>query len=357
MMGWAYRVGNARCLALAIGIGLVLHGWPAAAKENEPWRVAGKLIGKPEAKESDSDKSHDVSGVACATTEGFPRKCLLVDDETQGAQIVILNDGSLVAGDFIRLIYNVQDGKPVELDAEGVAFADGDFFVVGSHGRPRHEAEAKKEAKNKAKAEASRYVFRIRFDLNGVDHDARLTGPVEIKTSTKLPKFIKDWPELAPSFDRSLEDNGLTIEGVAVKGEKIYFGMRGPVLPDKSAAILSVPLLALFDGQSGNPQLHHVNLEKSRGVRDLVAFENGFLLIAGPVNDPPDGSVNDGDYSVYWWDGINHARRLDEIKSFGNKVKPEGILPIDQRDGKLRVLLFFDGPDEGAPRPIEIARP
>jgi hypothetical protein len=48
---------------------------------------------------------------------------------------------------------------------------------------------------------------------------------------------------------------------------------------------------------------------------------------------------------------------LDEIKSFGNKVKPEGILPIDQRDGKLRVLLFFDGPDEGAPRPIEIARP
>jgi hypothetical protein len=260
-------------------------------------------------------------------------------------------------GDFIRLIYNIHDGKPVELDAEGVAFADGNFFVVGSHGRPRHEAEAKKEAKNKAKAEASRYVFRIRFDLNRVDEDGRLAGDVEIKASTELPKFIKDRPELAPSFDQALEDNGLTIEGVAVSGGRIYFGMRGPLLPDKSAAILSVPLPALFDGQSGNAQLHRMNLKKSRGIRDLAAFENGFLLIAGPVNDPPDGSVNDGDYAVYWWDGTNQTMQLAEIKSFGNKVKPEGILPIDRKNGKLRVLLFFDGPDEGSPRLIEIAQP
>jgi len=155
-------------------IGVVLvQGGPASAQGNEPWRVKGKLIGKPKGNDVlDSKKSEDVSGIACGTATGFPRICLLADDETQGAQIVILREGGLVAGDFIRLIDNVHNGKLIELDAEGVAYADGYFYVIGSHGRPRHEADAEEEAKNKAKAEASRHVFRIRFDLTAVNPDS-----------------------------------------------------------------------------------------------------------------------------------------------------------------------------------------
>ena len=59
-------------------------------------------------------KSPDASGIACDRSSGFPRLCLVADDETQGAQIVILKDEKLVAGDFIKLTNAQHDGKPLE---------------------------------------------------------------------------------------------------------------------------------------------------------------------------------------------------------------------------------------------------
>jgi hypothetical protein len=330
---------------------------PAPAKANDVWPVKGKLLG--ELKEAKYEKSTDVSGIACATATGFPRTCLLADDETQGVQIVIVKDEVVVAGDFIRLIYDAHDGKLLELDAEGVAYADGYFYVIGSHGRPRHEENETDEdkKKNDAKAKASRHLFRLRFDSDAVDRDGRLKGAVEIKPSTELSGFIRAEPALGPSFNGTLKDEGLTLEGVAVKAERLYVGMRGPVLGDGKAAVLSVPLRALFGGGGGTGQLHSVDLGKRRGVRDLVAFDNGFLVLAGPVNDPPKGKVSHGDYSVFWWNGNNQHKLLGDLDSYGKKVKPEALLPLDRRGAKLRILLFFDGPDEGAPRAVEVDHP
>src|SRR5690349_13315504 len=84
----------------------ILPAGSALARGDDPWKVEHKLIGKPRGLDPmDADKSKDVSGIACATTSGFPRICLIVDDETQGAQIVILKKDKLIAGDFIRLIH------------------------------------------------------------------------------------------------------------------------------------------------------------------------------------------------------------------------------------------------------------
>jgi hypothetical protein len=342
---------------LAIGV-VLAHS--VTAQADGSWTVNQKLIGKPREITSDNDPNHkskDVSGIACATESGFPRICLAADDETQGAQIVVLKDGKLEAGDFIRLIYNAHKGELLELDAEGVAYANGFFYVIGSHGRPRHEDDEAKEAKNRARAQASRHLFRVSFDLTAVDGDGRLTGAAEIKPSTVLSEFIKKQPELSSSFDHALEKNGLTIEGVAVRDDRLYAGMRGPVLDDGKAAILSVPLAALFDGQPGEAKLHRVDLKKGRGVRDLVAFETGFLVLAGPENDPEDGKVDDGDYAIYWWDGAGPAKLLGLLESFGKKVKPEALVPLDRTDHKLRVLLLFDGPVEGEPRPVKVDAP
>jgi hypothetical protein len=251
----------------------------------------------------------------------------------------------------------------IELDAEGVGYADGYFYIIGSHGRARHERDdLKKEAKNEAKAEASRHVFRVRFDLGSVNDNGRLSGAPEIKPSTELPRFIRDEPKLASKFDVPLDENGLTIEGVAVRDGRLYAGMRGPVLDNGDAVILSVPLVVLFDGQKGEQQPHFLNLgrdtlKNARGVRDLVAFENGFFVLAGPVNDPPNGEVTDSDYSVFWWDGKAPPKKLGDLKGYGSKVKPEALVPLEQRGNKLGVLLFFDGPDEGGPQPVEIDRP
>ena len=89
--------------------------YAAGAQDLAPWKVHGKLLGK--AAGSDFEKSEDVSGIACDRSSGFPRLCLVADDETQGAQIAVLRDGELIAGDFIKLTEAQHAGKPLELDA------------------------------------------------------------------------------------------------------------------------------------------------------------------------------------------------------------------------------------------------
>src|ERR671921_290441 len=111
--------------ALSAGVSI------AAAKDDGEWSFKKNVIGKG------GETAKDVSGIACATTD-LPRVCVIADDETPGAQVVILRDRKLIAGEFIRLIKDVFDKKPLDLDAEGVAYADGSFYVIGSHGQPRH---------------------------------------------------------------------------------------------------------------------------------------------------------------------------------------------------------------------------
>jgi len=135
--------------------------------------------------------------------------------------------------------------------------------------------------------------------------------------------------------------------------------MRGPVL-GTDAAVLSVPLSAVFDGQQAPSRLHKVQLEKDtlgkpRGVRDMTRYADGFLVLAGPVNDPPeDREIQQSDYSIYVWDGESGLKRVMDVPAYGKKVKPEALLPLDGNAERVRVLLLFDGPKEGAPRSLEV---
>jgi hypothetical protein len=51
------------------------------------------------------------------------------------------------------------------------------------------------------------------------------------------------------------------------------------------------------------------------------------------------------------------ATKLLDLEPYGKKVKPEALLPLDEKNRKLRALLLFDGPEEGEPRTIEIRLP
>jgi len=352
--GWAFIVPVVLGLLAA---GLVPAG-DALAQSDPSWRVMNRLEGK--VKNGAAGKAEDVSGIACAPGPAYPRLCLVVDDESQGAQIVILTNGMLIAGESIRLIHDAYKGKPLELDAEGVAYADGFFYVIGSHGRARHEDDVAKQAKNDAKAAATRQIFRIALSADAVDFDSGLlkSDPV-ITASPGLAALLEADPVLAPFFDRALEDNGLTIEGVAVRGDKVYAALRGPIVDPGSAVIVSAPLAKVFEGQPGEMELHRLilgvdTLGRARGIRDLTVDGDGFLLIAGPENDPPkDHDIAPGDYAVYAWDG-GDARKVLDLNPYGKKAKPEALLPLDQKGGTLRALLMFDGPKEGLPTPVEI---
>lgn len=331
----------------------------AAAQSALSWKVEGKLRGEPKGA-SDFKKSEDVSGIACDGATGSPRLCLVIDDETQGAQIVLLKEGELRVGEYIPLTNAQFDGKPLELDAEGVAFDGGHFYVTGSFGRARHESDSNKEAKNNAKAAATRQIFRIALPASAVDmKTGMLVDKPVITSSASLARLLQYQPEIAPFYDKALNDNGLTIEGIAVRDQRLYVGMRGPVL-GAHAAVLSVATAALFDGKDAQPTLHKIALGldrsgKSRGIRDMAVYRSSILVLAGPVNDPPDDvAIRNDDYAIYLWDGSDKVDRLYGLKAYGEESKPEALLPLEGDAEQVRLLLMFDGPDEGEPTPLSI---
>jgi Protein of unknown function (DUF3616) len=347
-----------RCYACGIGrllVAAILMCSGAAAAQDEPaWTVKEKLFGEKD------NRSKDVSGIACNSPAGFPRSCLLVDDESQGAQIVIVQDGEIVAGQVIPLIDDRDDDdEPIELDGEGVAFANGFFYVIGSHGHPRDKNNDLDPVKDRRKIESSikanSRVIRVRIDPAAIDRDGKLTAPPEIKRSAELGKLLADETTLQPFFGERLEKNGLTVEGVAVRDGRLYAAMRAPSLPGNQAAILSVALGALFDGAAPDAKLHPLRLGKGRGVRDLAAFENGFLVLAGP------SAETKGTYSMYSWDGGDVTKWLKDLPDLfdkkGEQIKPEALLPLDRTTEGLRVLVLFDGPKDGEPRAFRIPYP
>lgn len=344
---------------LAIWIGAMAHPGAAAAKDDGVWPVKDKLVGEDDKKPKDAKKSTNVSGIACTSASGFPRACLVIDDNLQSAQLVTLKDGELAAGKSIRLIGNALGEKRLELDGEGVAYANGFFYVIGSHGHPRDKkgkldpvADADKIG---AKIEAASQIVRIRVKPStGAPLGA--AGAPDITRTAKLRPVIAAQPELAPHVDKRLDANGVTVEGIAVLGNRLFAGFRGPVVDGDRAAILSVALPSLFSDKAPDAKLSLLPLGKGQGVRDLAAFKGGLLILAGPVSD-----AGDGDYAIFWWDRVGAKPKL--LKTLARypdgdgQLKAEALLPLDERADRLRVLVLFDGAEEGGPRAIEIDKP
>ena len=330
--------------------------FPVTAKAAE-WPVKGKLIGKT--KDGEEKKAKDVSGIACIEPSGLPRRCLLIDDETQFAQIVIVKDGELKAGDKIPLISDMFKDKPLEFDGEGVAYANGAFYVIGSHGHPRDPDKKLDAVKDKDQIEASikavSAVIRIPLTAGDVSDDGKLSKQVKAEPSRGLRDALKAAPEILPFVDVRLEKNGLTVGGVAVGDGTLYAGLRGPVLGvGQKAAIVAVPLGSLStEASPAKPSVLKVDLGAGRGVRDLVASEDGFVILAGPSTDPKKSeAVKTGDYTLFRWDG---AVALDKIVDLdgrqnedGEWIKPEAVLPL----GSDMYLILSDGAKEGAPRVV-----
>lgn len=318
---------------------------PSPAAADGAWPVKNKLIGK------DGGKSKDISGIACATTDRFPRSCLVIDDNLQDAQFIELTDGKLIAGSTMKLIDNTFKDKALELDGEGIAFSKGEYryyYVIGSHGHPRdkdRELDPEKDAeKIRARIAASSQI--VRFRTTGVEGNA-----AALERTGQLREVIAAEPALRDFMDVRLEKNGLTIEGVAIKGDRtLLAGFRGPVLNGKCAVVLSVEVASLFgQAKTTDHRLHRLPLGDGRGVRDLASFGDRILVLAGPAADGP------GSYAVYAWDGASESVELLKDLPFDPKRKPEGLLPLDKTATGLRVLILFDGDKEGAPTPIEIS--
>jgi Protein of unknown function (DUF3616) len=123
--------------AIALAAVLLLATADARAEQDKltpvatQWDVRTGADGEAPGKQARAN----VSGAACTSTEPPFRSCLIANDEKKYAQLFTVDGTTIVLGARVALRDKDADGDP---DAEGVAFADGYFYVVGSHGRSRH---------------------------------------------------------------------------------------------------------------------------------------------------------------------------------------------------------------------------
>jgi len=321
MITLRHAIGLAAATLVACGTARAAETIPPEPTE---WKVSKNFDGK--------DARMNLSGAACATNAPPFGLCLIVNDEENYAQFfsIDIDKARLMPGDKL-VLREKAEGDP---DGEGAAYDKGFFYVTGSHGRARHSV---------AKSSVPSYVvFRSRPPDPKVD------------ATTRLHDVIHDAQYVAPFFNVLLDENGVNIEGIAVKKGRIYFGFRGPST-DSNAFILSVDADALFTKKDAvNAVVNKVKLGPTTGIRDMAAVEGGILLLSGPVNDQPVTPA------VFFWD-----EKIDELKLLGEleipaplkEAKAETLLVLrDEPDKKFHVLIMFDGAENGAPTEYHIPR-
>ena len=142
-------------------------------------------------------------------------------------------------------------------------------------------------------------------------------------------------------------ENGVDIEGIAVKEEWLYLGFRGPVFRGNYVPVMKLK----FEEPQDTYELLYVQLG-GRGCRDIVSVSDGFLIVAGPIGD---GSAS---YELYHWDGkdtiigkdradgdIGKLELLGEIPT-PDKGKAEGLAIVEEESTHYDLIIVYDGVED-----------
>jgi hypothetical protein len=336
-----YRCKWAGACAALLAFALGACGTAQAADTIKPaaaaWTTAHDFA-------KDRQARTNLSGAACASKAPPFASCLIVNDEKKYAQFFSIDGTTLVPGPVIRLVAKEAQGDP---DAEGAAYDNGFFYATGSHGRGRNPDK---------NSMPSYVVFRFPVDQAtgkpafAVSED----NVVGVEASTRLHDVIHGSKGVGPYFNTRLDRNGVNIEGLAVKNGRMYLGFRAPSVK-KHGFILSVDAAAVFTERGKlDPAVNKVRLGALTGIRDLAAVDDGILILTGAVND------QDIAPAVFLWN-----ERSEKLKKLGELAIPasykthkaETLLVLrDEADKPFRVLVMFDGPENGGPTEYDIPR-
>lgn len=306
----------------------------SAAAQN--WSVAPDF-------DNTTNAAENISGGVCPA--GPTGLCYAVNDENKFLQTFRINGRKITPGALIRLLPETIDGEDLdEADIEGAAYSIGFVYVTGSHS----------VSKRKGKVQPSRN-FMFRFPVNQADGTPKFqaqAGVVDpkIERSDRLDVLLKQGGPLSNSFGRRLQGNGLNIEGLAVLDGMAVFGLRQPVFA-KSLAIATLPMTCLFGPDKPcAPVVHLLPVgTKGTGVRDLVAVENGLLILSG--GGGPEETRKPAIW--YWSGGSNPPSKLLRWKT-RKKNKAEGLLLLAPYTpgGSNRALILHDGPMNAKPKEV-----
>jgi hypothetical protein len=330
------------CTVLAVAISAAYADQPPKIEpEATAWKAAA-IFKKNDKDDKFTDQPRmNLSGAACVPTTPKFRSCLIANDEKKYAQFFSIDGTTLKPRKLIRLSDEKKDP-----DAEGVAYADGFFYVTGSHGRSRHS-----DSDN----DSSYAVFRIPVDpaTGAPKFEPDEDKVVGVESSSRLRKALRKGEFIKEFFDEPLADGGINIEGIAVKNGRMHLGLRGPSL-NARAFVLSVEAEAVFtEGSDLNSRVTPLVLGENTGIRDLAAVGDGILILGGPTREEK------VPYSIWFWDGASATatplRTLD-LTGVDAGAKAEILLPLEESREHFRVLVMFDGLENGGAMSFRIPR-
>ena len=301
--------------------------------------------------------------------------CLwLGSDETARLERLATTDGRSFAdhrafalGDHVDL----PDGPAAEVDIEGMSYDGGYLWVAGSHclkrKRPR-DAEDARDRLATVELEANRYFLgrlplvpdAARPDmLEPAGNDGEALHAACLKMSGRgnaLTKALAKDEHLGLSLAIPSKENGFDVEGLAVRGDRLFLGLRGPVLRGW-AVVLE---LRVKSAKPGRLTLRRMAPEKTRyrkhfldlgglGIRDLAFDGYDLVILAGPTMDVH------GPMVVYRWpqallaaEGqVIAADRLAHVADlpFGHdQGKAEGMTIVADHEVSPGLLVVYDSP-------------
>ncbi|MEM9771466.1 MAG: DUF3616 domain-containing protein [Cyanobacteria bacterium P01_D01_bin.73] len=231
-----------------------------------------------------------------------------------------------------------------EIDFEGFNYSDGYLWFVGSHSQKRKRPKGKGEKDLKRLTqiikEPNRYALgRVAISSKGEisekgsailpfgDADNNWKGNALMTALAKDPHMGGYIYQPIPS-----KENGLDIEGLAVRGDRIFLGLRGPVLRGYAVVIE----LHFEDTKEGDINLlpaagkhlyrkHILNL-RGQGIRDLCWHGDDLVILAGPT------MAADGYADVLRWRsplGEKDSEKADFIYELdGDRLQSMMTLPM-----------------------------
>jgi hypothetical protein len=214
-----------------------------------------------------------------------------------------------------------------EVDLEGMDYCDHYLWITGSHSttrkKPKHEKHGSKKAlarlaqikDNHNRCIIARIPIVGGMPFKHCSHpdraDKTLTAACLQKSSRSnlLLDALKQDKHLAPYLNAIIptddasekphrtrlpsKENGLDIEGLAVFGDRLFLGLRGPVLRGEWAVILELELEETTPGiltlkaigDNGRKYRKHFLALNGLGVRDICRDGDDLIVLAGPTMD------------------------------------------------------------------------
>jgi pSer/pThr/pTyr-binding forkhead associated (FHA) protein len=224
--------------------------------------------------------------------------------------------------------------KPIDFgasvaDPEGIAYGASFFYVIGSQS---HSEVGDRNA-----------LVRFAFDSSN-------QNMTKVDVIANLRDFlIEKVPELKEASERSGNDGGLNVEGVAwdIPNERLLLGLRSPLVAGK-ALVVPVKLrdpLGPFSKENLDVAGSAIGLSLGGlAIRDIQYDPKSasFLIIAGPSSR----GETTAEYSLWEWNGNADQSNADstphELTKLDSKMKPEGVTRVEI-GGRKFIFIVGDG--------------